>query len=73
MNIRFFESLCDSNKKVYDECYNLKKFGVISDFFIGDDFVKFTKDGKRPIKIKHPDDLYYYFHEYYDMVDNMTK
>ena len=73
MNLRFFESLCDSNKKVYDECYNLKKHGVITDFYLRNGFVKFTKDGKRPVKIKHPDDLYYYFHEYYDIVDNMTK
>ena len=73
MNLRFFESLCDSNKKVYDECYNVKKFGVITDFFIRNGFVKIVKDGKRPIKIKHPDNLYYYFHDYYEIAENMTK
>ena len=45
MNLRFFESLCDSNKKVYDECYNLKKHGVITDFYIRNGFVKIIKDG----------------------------
>ena len=66
MNLRFFESLCDSNKKVYDECYNLKKYGLITDFYIRNGFVKIVKDGKSPIKIQHQEDLYFYFHDYYE-------
>ena len=66
MNLRFFESLCDSNKKVYDECYNLKKYGLLTDFYIRNGFVKIVKDGKSPIKIQHQEDLYFYFHDYYE-------
>ena len=69
MNLRFYESLCISNKKVYNECFNLKKYGVITDFFIRNGFVKIVRDGKRTVKIQHPDDLYFYFKEYYECED----
>ena len=66
MNLRFYESLCNSNKKVYNECFDLKKYGLITDYFIRNGFVKIIKNGDyRKIKIKHPDDLYYYFEDYY--------
>ena len=66
MNLRFYESLSNSNKKVYNECFDLKKYGLINDYYIRNGFVKIIKNGEdRPIKIKHPDDLYYYFEDYY--------
>ena len=66
MNLRFYESLCDSNKTVYKECHDLKKYGLIDDFYLRNGFVKIIKQGDRnPIKIKHPEDLDYYFPEYY--------
>ena len=69
MNLRFFESLCAENKKVYDDCFNLKKYGLITDFYIRNGFVKVVKDGNRIIKIQHPDDLYFYFKDYYESND----
>ena len=66
MNLRIYESLCNSNKKVYNECFDLKKYGLITDYFIRNGFVKIIKNGdNRTIKIKHPDDLHYYFEDYY--------
>ena len=65
MNLRFFESLCESNKKVYHECFDLKKNGHIKDYYIRNGFVKIVRnDGNNPIKIRHPDDLYFYFNDY---------
>lgn len=67
MNLRFYESLCKSNKQVYHECFDLKNQGFIKDFYIRNGFVKIIiKDGNNPIKIKHPDDLYYYFEGFYN-------
>ena len=67
MNLRFFESLCESNKNVYNECFNLKKKGFIEEYYIRNGFVKvIIKNGDKPKKIHHPDDLYYYFKEFYD-------
>ena len=69
MNLRFFESLCTENKQVYDKCFDLKKYGLITDFYIRNGFVKIVKDGNRIIKIHHPDDLNYYFKNYYESND----
>ena len=67
MNLGIFERLCDSNKTVYKECQNLKKYGQIEDFYLRNGFVKIIKNGdRRPVKIKHPEDLEYYFSCYYD-------
>ena len=66
MNLRFYESLCEANKQVYRECYDLKKYGLIKDYYIRNGFVKIIIEGNFPIKIQHPDDLYYYFEDYYE-------
>ena len=66
MNLRFYESLCESNKQVYYECYDLKKYGFIKDFYIRNGFVKIIRDGYFPTKIHHPDDLHYYFEDYFE-------
>ena len=66
MNLRFYESLCNENKNAYNDCFDLKKYGLITDYYIRNGFVKIIKNGEnRPIKINHPDDLYYYFEDYY--------
>ena len=67
MNLRIYESLCDSNEQIYKKCFNLKKYGLIKDYYIRNGFVKLVlADNNRIIKIKHPDDLYHYFSDYYD-------
>ena len=66
MNLRFYESLCDANKKVYNECSELKKYGIIENFYLRNGFVKVVKNGERyPIKIHHPEDLQYNFPDFY--------
>ena len=70
MNLRFYESLCDSNKKIYDKCFDLKKYGHIEDYYIRNGFVKvIKKTGNKPIKLQHPDDLRYHFQDFYDCND----
>ena len=70
MNLRFYESLCSSNEEVLKKSYNLKKHGVISDYFIRNGFIKLIPaDNNRTIKIKHPDELYELFSDYYDYED----
>ena len=70
MNLRIYESLCDSNEKVYKDCFNLKKYGIIKDYFLRNGFVKIVfADGNRVVKIKHPEDLYHFFKDYYDCED----
>ena len=69
MNLRFYESLCDTNELIYKECYHLKKYGIIKDYFLRNGFVKVVyADGKQIKKLNHPDDLYYYFRDFYDGV-----
>ena len=61
--------VCDSNKKIYKECYNLTKYGIITDYYIRNGFVKVIRNGSRAIKLQHPDDLYFYFKDYYECND----
>ena len=34
MNLRFYESLCNENKNAYNDCFDLKKYGLITDYYI---------------------------------------
>ena len=70
MNLRFFESLCDANEYVLKECFHLKKYGIINDYYLRNGFVKIINiNNNNPVKIKHPNDLYNYFKDYYDHQD----
>ena len=70
MNLRFFESLCDANEYVLKECFFLKKYGIINDYYLRNGFVKIINiDNNKPVKIKHPNELYEYFTDYYDHQD----
>ena len=40
MNLRFYESLCESNKKIYNKCFDLKKYGLIEEYYIRNDLLK---------------------------------
>ena len=67
MNLRFYESLCDANQKVVRECFKLKKYGQINDYYMRNGFVKvINKVGDRPLKIYYPDILYNHFINFYD-------
>ena len=47
----FYESLCDANQEVVRECFKLKKYGQINDYYIQNGFVKIiNKVGDRPLK-----------------------
>ena len=57
------ENLCPSNKKIYDECYKLKKQGIIKKLWTynGIVHVKFTyNEDEFPTKIFHKTDIDYY-------------
>ena len=70
MNLRFYENLCESNERVLRWCRELKNYDIIYDYFIRNGYVKIVKcQGNRPIKIKHPDDLYDKFYNYFDHLD----
>ena len=70
MNLRFYDNLCDSNESVLKECRQLKKYNQIHEYYIRNGFVKvIMKKDDRPIKIRHPDDLYDMFDDYYDHLD----
>ena len=72
MNLRFYESLCNANQEVVRECFKLKKYGQINNYYIQTGFVKIiNKVGDRPLKIYHPDIyhpdiLYNHFINFYD-------
>ena len=40
MTMRFYESLCTTNEEVIKECFNLKKYGEIHEYYIRNDFVR---------------------------------
>ena len=66
MNLRIHESLCQANEKVVSDCGSLKKYSIIKDFYIRNGFTKIVeKEGSRPQKIHHPNDLYDMFEDFY--------
>ena len=70
MNLRFYENLCDSNERVFNWCRELKKYGLLNDYFVRNGFIKIVIDeGDKPMKIHHPDDLFHKFQDYFDHID----
>ena len=58
MNLRFYENLCDSNRKVLRICQELKKKQIIHNYFTRNGYIKIVEnEGSRPFKIAHPDIL----------------
>ena len=71
MNLRFYESLCTANEKILKKCNELKRYGIIHDFFIVNGFIKIKKlETDNPLKIEHPDTLNELFEEYF-IYDNL--
>ena len=67
MNLRFQENLCEANERVFKWCRELKNKELIHDFFIRNGFIKIVVDqGDKPIKIKHPEELFEKFNDYFD-------
>ena len=67
MNLRFYENLCPSNEKVVKLCTKLKAEKLIFDYKTAHGFVSIkAKDGDTFKKIKHTEDLYDLFYEYFD-------
>ena len=66
INIKFFVNMCNENNIIYKDCNNMKYQGAIYDFYVRNGFIKvIIKQGDKPVLIRHPDDLYDLFHEYY--------
>ena len=66
MNLRIYESLCGTNEQIYKDCYELKKYGIIKDYYLRTGFVKVVFTDGKIKKLNHPDDLYHYFQDFYD-------
>ena len=59
MNLRIFESLCQTNEKIIKQCVQLLKYGHIKEYYITNGTIRIIKNDKvKPIKIQHPDYLY---------------
>ena len=70
MNLRFYVNLSEENEYVYKESQQLLYYGLIHKFFIRNGFIKIVVHiGDKPIKINHPDDLFYMFEDYYKYGD----
>ena len=70
MNLRFYENLCDNNERVFNWCRELNKHEKLHEYYVRNGFVKIIiNKGDRPIKIRHPDQLFHYFQEYFDYID----
>ena len=70
MNLRFYENLCESNERVNNWCRELKKYGSLHDYYTRNGFIKIIiNEGDFPIKIRHPDELFHKFQEYFDYID----
>ena len=62
------ENLEDDNENVLKIVEDMLKQKCIHKFTINNGFIKiFETAGRRPIKINHPDDLYTYFPDYFDI------
>ena len=67
MNLRFYQNLCDANKTVLRLTKYLKRYEFIHDYIIVNGFIKvITNVGERPLRIRHPDDLYNKFKDIFD-------
>ena len=65
-NLRFYENLNRENECVLKECIQLQHYGLIDKYFIRNGFLKIIiHNNDRPIKIKHPDDLFFLFNDFY--------
>ena len=70
MNLRFYKHLCPANESIHNDCRDLKKYDHIHDYYTRNGYIKIVRNqGDRPIKIRHPNDLYDMFGEYFDHLD----
>ena len=70
MNLRVFESLCEANEKILKHCIELHKYEHIQEFYITNGSIKIIKNrNSRPYKIKHPDNLYHLFKDFFECED----
>lgn len=66
MNLRFQENLCEANETVFKWCRDLKNNEILHDFFIRNGYIKIVvEQGDKPLKIKHPEELFEKFNSYF--------
>ena len=71
MNLRFFESLCESNEEVIKMCKELHNYEFIKEYKVLRGSIRVTKPNEtKQYKINHPDNLYKIFKDFYDY-DNL--
>ena len=71
MNIRFYESLCKANEENIKLCKQLVQFEFLQDYKVINGSVRIKKfDYYKFIKVKHPQELYDMFKDFFDY-DNL--
>ena len=66
MNLRFYECLCPTNEKILKNSAELKKYGLINDYYIRNGFIKIViSENDSPIKICHLDQLKELFKDFF--------
>ena len=70
LNLRFYESLCKTNEKILKLCKQLYDSEFLEEYYVINGSIRIkTFDYYRHIKIKHPEQLYEKFKDYFDYDD----
>ena len=70
MNLRFFDSLCETNKEIIKMCNVLSKYKIIQEYKVIRGSIRVTKINEtKQYKIIQPNELYKMFKEFYDYED----
>ena len=70
MNLRFHESLCETNRNIIKMCKHLSDYGFIKEYKVISGSIRIIKaDETKRLKIKHPEVLYKMFKDFYDYED----
>ena len=70
MNLRFHESLCETNRNIIKMCNLLSDYGFIKEYSVISGSIRIIKaDETKRYKIKHPEVLYKMFKDFYDYED----
>ena len=62
MNLRFYQSLCETNKNILKMCKDLHEYGFINEFKVIRGSIRISKfNNNKQYKINHPNVLYKMF------------
>ena len=70
LNLRFFESLCKANEQTLKLCKRLQDNEHIEEYNVTNGSIRIKKkDSYKSIKIKHPDEIYEMFKDFFEYDD----